>query len=146
MVFKAPNLNEKEVQYFYNLLFILERVAEFKGFNISRIPPEIKKSIKLNPNFVENSKIPKPSERNTINYWGKSNHSKYLLKHIRNSFAHGLLKSKGDTFYFLDVPPGKEGETNLEDVASMIGSMDKDLFYKMMEAVLNTNLEIKKIL
>jgi len=146
MVFKAPNLNEKEVQYFYNLLYILERVAKYKGFNISRIPSEIKKSIHLAPNYMENSKIPKPSERNTINYWGKSNHSKYLLKHIRNSFAHGLLESKGDTFYFLDIPSGKENEKNLEDVASMIGFMDKDVFYKMMEAVLNTNLKIKNLL
>ena len=139
---KNINLNEKEVQYFYNLLYILERVTKYKGFNISHIPLEIKKTINLNPNYLENSKIPIPSDRNTINYWGKSNHSKYLLKHIRNSFAHGLLESRGDSFFFLDIPPGKENEKNLEDVASMIGSMDKDVFYKMMEAVLNTNLKI----
>lgn len=146
MVFKAPNLNEKEVQYFYNLLYILERVAKYKGFNISRIPSNIKNSINLNPNYLENSTIPKPSDRNAISYWGKSNNSKYLLKHIRNSFAHGLLESRGNAFYFLDVPPGKENEENLEEVASMIGSMDKDMFYMMMQAILKTNLKIKDLL
>ena len=50
------------------------------------------------------------------------------------------------TFYFLDIPPGKENEESLEDVASMIGSMDKDVFYKMMDALLNTNLKIKELI
>ena len=142
---KAPNLSEDEVQYFYNLLYLLERITHYKGFNISRMDSTVRNSIKLNPNFLETEVVPKPFVKDSINYAGRSNHTKYLLKHIRNSFAHGLLESKGDDFYLLDIPRGKGNENNLEEVASMIGIISKATFYKMIEAILNTNPLTKNV-
>lgn len=136
---KAPNLSEAEVQYFYNLLYLLERVTKYKGFNISRMDSTVRKAINLNSNYLETESIPKPSGNNSINYAGKYGKAKYLFKHIRNSFAHGLLESRGNEFYLLDVPKGKENEKDLEKYATMIGSMDKTVFYEMVKAILNTN-------
>lgn len=99
----------------------------------------IKNSIELNPNFLDTDEVPKPTNNNSINYKGKSNHTKCFLKHIRNSFAHGLLESKGNDFYIIDIPKGKENEKDIEKVASMIGVISKDVFYKLIEALLNTN-------
>ena len=143
---KAPNLSKNEVQYFYYLLYILERVTKYKGFNISRTDAKVRNLVDLNPNYTDKESVPKPSNKNAINYRGKSNHSRYLLKHIRNSFAHGLLESRGDDFYFLDIPPGKENESNLEAVASMIGTVNKEVFYELIEAIFNTNKLTKSVL
>lgn len=142
---KAPNLNEKEIQYFYGLLYILERVTKYQGFNISHMKANVRNRIDLNPNYLEKDIVPKPSTGNAINYTGKYNNSKYFLKHIRNSFAHGLLESRGKDFYFLDIPPGKENETDLESVASMIGTMNKKLFYEVIEAILKTNKQTRNL-
>jgi hypothetical protein len=139
---KASNLSENEVLYFYNLLFLLERTTNYEGFNIQRIDPLIKKAIRLNSDFGKNDVVIKPNKKNSMNFRGKSQKTKHLLKHIRNSFAHGLLESRNNDFYFLDVPSGKEKEKDKEKVASMIGLMDKATFYKMIKSILNTNSKI----
>jgi len=69
----------------------------------------------------------------------KAKKTKHLLKHIRNSFAHGFLESRGNDFYILDVPTSKTKELNKEKNASMIGTMNKITFYKLIKAILNTN-------
>ena len=108
--------------------------------------PNVRKTITLNPNHLESQEVPQPLSSNSINYRGKSNHSKYLLKHIRNSFAHGLIESRGNDFYLLDIPPGKENEKDFEKVASMIGIMNKNTFYEMIKAILATNPLTKNML
>lgn len=142
---RAPNLSENEVQYFYNLLYLLERETLYRGFNIQRIDSTIRKKVVLNSNFGKYESVLKPQDKNVLNYRGKSGKTEYLLKHIRNSFAHGLLESRGNDFYFLDVPSGKRTRKDLETFASMIGTMSKDTFYKMIHAVLKTNSLTKGI-
>ena len=66
------------------------------------------------------------------------------MKHIRNSFAHGLLGSCGNDFYLLDIPSNKVGEGSLEANASMLGIMSKQTFYKMIKALLGTNPILNK--
>ena len=129
---QAPNLSEEEVKYFYGLLYLLERKTYYKGFNIQRIDSKIGKAFVLNSNYGKYDSIPKPKGKNILNYMGKSGKTKYLLKHIRNSFAHGLLESRGNDFYILDVPPGKISQRDLEKNASMIGLIEKDVFYKII--------------
>jgi hypothetical protein len=136
---QAPNLSEDEVKYFYGLLYLLERKTYYEGFNIQRIDTEVRKIIKLNSNFGKNDYVPKPKEKNVLNFKGKSKKTKHLLKHIRNSFAHGFLESRGNDFYILDVPTSKTKELNKEKNASMIGTMNKITFYKLIKAILNTN-------
>lgn len=142
---KAPNLSEKEILYFYNLLYLLERDTKFEGFNIQRIDSNVKKTVNLNSDFGKDDIVPKPLIENAFNFKGKNKKTKSLLKHIRNSFAHGLLESRGNDFYLLDIPSGKENEKDLESVASMIGTMNKSIFYKMIEAILYTNPLTKNI-
>ncbi len=136
---KAPNLSETEIQYFSNLLYILERDTKFEGFNIQRMKSKVTKSIRLNGDYGADEYVPKPSKKNGLNFRGKHKKTYHLLKHIRNSFAHGLLESRGENFYILDVPQNKVKENDLEKVASMIGLMSKQTFYKMIKALLNTN-------
>lgn len=136
---QAPNLNADEVQYFYNLLYLLERKTHYKGFNIQRIDSKIRKTVVLNSNFGKNESVPKPIDKNILNYRGKSGKTEYLLKHIRNSFAHGLLESRTDDFYILDVPPGKKSQRDLEKNASMIGLVEKDVFYKLIKSLVIKN-------
>lgn len=138
----APNLSEEEVKYFYGLLYLLERETYYKGFNIQRIDSKISKTFVLNSNYGKDDFVPKPKARNVLNYMGKSGKTKCLLKHIRNSFAHGLLESRGDNFYILDVPPGKITQCDLEKSASMIGLIEKDVFYKMIKELINKNQNI----
>lgn len=142
---QAPNLSEEEVKYFYGLLYLLERKTYYKGFNIQRIDSKISKTFVLNSNYGKNDLVPKPKDKNVLNYRGKSRKTEYLLKHIRNSFAHGLLESRGNEFYILDVPPGKRTGNKMEKYASMIGTMEKDIFYKMINELLDKNKLIKKI-
>lgn len=142
---QAPNLSEEEVKYFYGLLYLLERKTFYKGFNIQRIDSKIGKTFVLNSNYGKDDFVPKPKGKNVLNYRGRSGKTEYLLKHIRNSFAHGLLESRGNDFYFLDVPSGKRTRKDLENFASMIGTMSKDTFYKMIHAVLKTNSLTKGI-
>lgn len=139
---QAPNLSEEEVKYFYGLLYLLERKTYYKGFNIQRIDSKIGKAFVLNSNYGKYDSIPKPKGKNILNYMGKSGKTKYLLKHIRNSFAHGLLESRGNDFYILDVPPGKISQRDLEKNASMIGLIEKDVFYKMIKELINKNQNI----
>lgn len=141
---RAPNLSENEVQYFYNLLYLLERETLYRGFNIQRIDSTIRKKVVLNSNFGKYESVLKPQDKNVLNYRGKSGKTEYLLKHIRNSFAHGLLESRNNDFYILDVPPGKITQHNLEKNASMIGLIEKDVFYKMIKELVNKNQNIRK--
>lgn len=140
---QAPNLSEEEVKYFYSLLYLLERKTYYKGFNIQRIDSKIGKTFVLNSNYGKYDSIPKPKGKNILNYMGKNGKTEYLLKHIRNSFAHGLLESRGNDFYFLDVPSGKRTRKDLENYASMIGTMEKVIFYKMINELLDKNQLIK---
>ena len=136
---KAPNLSETEIQYFYNLLYILERKTKYEGFNIQKMKSKVTKSIRLNGDYRTDEYVPKPYKKNGLNFRGKHKKTYHLLKHIRNSFAHGLLESRGNDFYILDVPPSNVKDADLERVASMIGIMSKQTFYKMIKALLNTN-------
>lgn len=140
---QAPNLSEEEVKYFYGLLYLLERKTYYKGFNIQRIDSKIGKTFVLNSNYGKCDSIPKPKGKNILNYMGKSGKTECLLKHIRNSFAHGLLESRGNDFYFLDVPSGKRTGEKLENFASMIGTMEKGTFYKMIDELIDKNKLIK---
>lgn len=140
---KAPNLSETEIQYFYNLLYILERKTKYEGFNIQKMKSKVTKSIRLNGDYRTDEYVPKPSKKNGLNFRGKHKKTYHLLKHIRNSFAHGLLESRGNDFYILDVPPGNVKDADLERVASMIGIMSKQTFYRMIKALLNTNPSTK---
>lgn len=136
---KAPNLNEDEIKFFYNLLYLLERRTRYKGFNIQLVDPKIKKTIILNSDFGKNEFVPKPLGNNILNFRGKSGKTMQLLKHIRNSFAHGLLESRGNLFYILDVPKGEKFQKDLEANASMIGTVEKNMFYGMIEELINKN-------
>ena len=141
----ASNLSEKDIVYFYNLLYLLEVVTKYEGFNVQRIDPNVKKTICFNSNYGKGEYAPKPSKKNILNFRGKHQKSKHLLKHIRNSFAHGLLESRGSDFYILDIPPGKEKVADKEHFATMIGIINKAKFYKMIKAILNTNPLINTI-
>lgn len=132
---KASNLEDNEVLYFYNLLYILERETQYDGFNIQRIDKNLKRTVHLNSDFIKDRSIPKPSVKNTINFRGRRQKTKQFLKHIRNSFAHGLIESRGNAFYFLDMPSGK----NPEKDATMQGCMSKITFYKLMKAIVKTH-------
>lgn len=136
---KAPNLSESEIEYFYGLLYLLERKTKYEGFNIQKMKSKVTKSIRLNGDYGADEYVPKPTKKNGLNFRGKHKKTYHLLKHIRNSFAHGLLESRGENFYILDVPSNRIKEPNLEKVASMIGVMSKQTFYKMIKALLNTN-------
>lgn len=142
---KAPNLSESEIQYFYNLLYILERETKYEGFNIQKIKPSTKKMIQLNGDFGKDVSVTKPNKKNVLNFRGKNKKTKHLLKHIRNSFAHGLIESRGNYFYLLDLPSENIPEQFREKYANMIGIMSKNVFYKMIKAVLNTNPLTKKL-
>lgn len=136
---KASNLSENEILYFYNLLYTLERVTKYEGFNIQKIKSSTKKIIRLNGEFGQNDQIPKPNKKNCLNFKGKKKKTIHLLKHIRNSFAHGLIEGRGNDFFLLDLPHGKIPEEDKEKYATMIGTMSKNTFYKMIKAILNTN-------
>jgi hypothetical protein len=67
------------------------------------------------------------------------------LKHIRNSFAHGFIESRGNEFYFLDVPKKYNDKKNMEEHATMLGTMDKKLFYEMINDLLDGNSELTSL-
>lgn len=126
-----PKLEANDIVFFYNLLFRMERNSHYKGYNIQKIPLEIKKAIILNGNFGKNDTVPHPHKKNMMNFTGKRKKTEHLLRHIRNSFAHGFTVRKGETFVFHDQIRGK---------TTMEGNIDVVLFYKLIKSIEATRL------
>ena len=56
----------------------------------------------------------------------------HLLRHLRNSIAHGRVSKKGNTTYLL------EDKSADENTVKMMGEIDSKLFFKLIDFLKNT--------
>lgn len=131
------NLTQKEIARFYDYLCDFEsRIKkdygrfDFEDQNFQRfcktnnITPKCKKSKNQKDNsfwfFTQQDKKTKINDS-----------AHHLLRHIRNSFAHGLIKKAGKDFVFNDYNSTITRQT-------MGGRMRTDLFWSFLEALIST--------
>lgn len=140
---KANNINNlsvNDIEKFYNYLcdFEINHKASYGHFDFYDSQFQ---------NFCDTNKIKQKGrnykgkqDKNNGTLWFTANQDKkskindvghHLLRHIRNSFAHGLVKKKGQFYYFEDFSPNKTSQT-------MGGRMRCDLFWPFLEKLIST--------
>ena len=119
----------KEIECFYNILSQYESETNHKGYNYSRIDKTLQAKINLE---IKKSPITNPKEKNTIYYTGSLKAADFL-RHVRNAFAHCNIISDDNsmTYFFYDEYKG---------LCTMIGSMNKTLFKKLIKELKDTRL------
>lgn len=136
MAKSKSNLTQKEIAQFYD--YLCEYEANIKK-DYGRFHFDA-------PNFQQFCKTNniKPKGKNTKNqkdnsFWFSTHQDKgrkvndiahHLLRHIRNSFAHGLIKKAGENFVFEDY--------NTMTRQTMGGRMKKDLFWSFLKTLILT--------
>lgn len=120
--------NEKEILFFYDVLSKYESDRNNNlGYDYSKVDNNLKSKITLNH---KQSPVEEPTTDNTLVYSGSSK-AKELLHHVRNAFAHCNIISDDtkNTFSFYDEHNG---------TCNMIGSMDKTIFFNLIEEIIKT--------
>ena len=139
---KANNINNlsvNDIEKFYNYLcdFEINHKSSYGHFNF--YDSQFQEFCKTN-NIISKGKRGKVNKnKNNGSLWFKSKQDKnkvndvghHLLKHIRNSIAHGLVKKKGQFYYFEDYSLNKTFQT-------MGGRMRYDLFWPFLDNLLST--------
>jgi hypothetical protein len=140
---KAKNVNNLSVSdiiKLYNYLcdFELNHKGSSGHFNFNDSP--FQNFCKTN-NIIPKGKNYKKERQNKSNgylwFQSKQDENKIndvgynLLKHIRNSIAHGLIKKKGQFYYLEDYNPKAASQT-------MGGRMRCDLFWPFLEKLIST--------
>lgn len=102
-------LSDKEVLYFYNLLFRYEtKISKApKGYNYHR--KEVGKFFRKNAIKLEyrTKKIQVHNEKNTIYFTSHTSICVDFIRHVRNAFAHGLLSKEKNIYIIQDLDKGK---------------------------------------
>lgn len=133
------NLSVNDIEKFYNYLCDFEinhkwsaghfdfYDSQFQNFcNTNNITPK-ERNYKGKKHTNNGSlRFTSKQDKNKINDVGHN-----LLKHIRNSIAHGLVKKKGRFYYFEDFSTNKTSQT-------MSGRMRCDLFWPFLEKLIST--------
>lgn len=133
------NLSVNDIEKFYNYLcdFEINHKASYGHFDFydSQFQNFCNKN-NINP---KGKRDKENKNKNNGNLWFKSNQDKnkvndighHLLRHIRNSIAHGLVKKKGQFYHFEDFSPNKASQT-------MGGRIRCDLFWPFLENLIST--------
>lgn len=133
------NLSVSDIENFYNFLCDFEinhkgsvghfdfYDSQFQNFcNANNINPKGRRD-KENKNKNNGSIwFTSKQDKNKINDVGYN-----LLKHFRNSIAHGLVKKKGQFYYFEDYSQNKASQT-------MGGRMRSDIFWSFVDELIKT--------
>lgn len=133
------NLSVSDIEKFYNYLCDFEinhkgssghfdfYDNQFQNFcNTNNINPKGRRD-KENKNKNNGSIwFASKQDKNKINDVGYN-----LLKHLRNSIAHGLVKKKGQFYYFEDYSLNKASQT-------MGGRMRSDIFWSFVDELIKT--------
>lgn len=133
------NLSVSDIEKFYNYLCDFEinhkgsaghfdfYDSQFQNFcNTNNINPKGRRD-KENKNKNNGSIwFASKQDKNKINDVGYN-----LLKHLRNSIAHGLVKKKGQFYYFEDYSLNKASQT-------MGGRMRSDIFWSFVDELIKT--------
>ena len=126
------SLNDSEVKYLYKMLFYLsniEKTGESKGFDVrdKKLNQFLKSEcIKLD---YKNTPI-KHFEKNTIIFKKGDSACFYLLKHIRNAFAHGRLTKIKNQYEIVDFYKGKMTAYGLFSPSKLFNLVDKIIEYR----------------
>ena len=133
------NLSVNDIEKFYNYLcdFELNHKESYGHFNF--YDSQFQEFCKTN-NIISKGKRGKVNKNNnngSIWFKSKQNENKvndvghHLLRHVRNSIAHGLIKKKGQFYYFEDYSTNKTSQT-------MGGRMRSDLFWPFLNELIKT--------
>ncbi len=99
--FNKYTLSDKEVNYFYKLLFRYEKEIKNnpKGFDFRKNSKFLKsKSIKLD----YRNPVVEHTEKNKIIFSQYKSVCACFIRHIRNAFAHGLIIKDKNTYTIID--------------------------------------------
>lgn len=139
------NLSEGDINDFYNYLcdFELNHRKDYGRFDYD--DSQFVKFCKDNNITKKGCNSSKRSNKNNDFFWftarkrkedkedkeGVNDFGYHLLKHIRNSIAHGLVRKRGKYFLFEDYSLNKTSQT-------MGGKMRKDLFWSFVGELIKT--------
>ena len=119
-------IKDEELPFFYNILYRYE-AEERKGLNYQFVEKELRSVVNLQ---YKQKDVSGPISPNTIRYSGGCV-SVDLLRHVRNAFAHGNIRSDDskNIYSFYDEWHGQ---------CNMKGIMNKDVFRKLINAIFET--------
>lgn len=124
-------LSEKEISYFYNLLFRYEQeyCQNPNGFDIRRADVFIKNNhitLVYNNKKKKSFVIKDHNKTNTIMFkHTKNSVPMSLIYHVRNAFAHGQIIDKGTNYVLYDIYGKKDNYT-------MYGVIRKELLQNLI--------------
>lgn len=131
------NLSNKEILCFYDLLYRFEHSIKRNptGYKINRT--EVNAFIKKNSIVLDTkSKVVVHFDKNRILYSCSNKKQVYeFIRHIRNSFAHGLISKIENYFIIQDINP--------KGVVNMYGIIDSNLLFPLIGVLENTKKQIQ---
>lgn len=105
VVYRQNNLSDKEVLYFYNLLFRYETqiCKDPKGYRYHK--KEVEKFLRKHAIQLEykTKNIQMHNEKNTIYFTYNTSICVDFIRHVRNAFAHGLLSKEKNNYIIQDL-------------------------------------------
>ena len=124
-------LNNQEIKYLYELLFYLsdlQKTGKTSGFYIDN--KELKKFLKEKSIALDYKTQPVMHyDKNRIIFTKGSSACYFLLKHIRNAFAHGGLTREKNVFVIEDKYQGK---------VTAYGRINHKLLFLLIDKIVRT--------
>lgn len=133
-------LSKDEIAYFYELLYKYEHESH-AGYQDAKVMEKIGADIALDDNHREVDNIAN-AIRNTLQFTPYRNNKCWaILRHVRNAMAHGNIQSvDGDTSFLIQ----DYSDHSKRQVCNMLALIEKDKFYKLIEAVNETRNNKRK--
>ena len=123
-------LADNEILYFYKLLFKYEKIIskDPKGFRYNKI----KKFLKTHSiNLDYTSPVTEHTDKNKVVFTQYTSVCACFIRHIRNAFAHGLIRKERNVYTIIDYDKKRKKQT-------MYGRINKELLPKLIEEMENT--------
>ena len=135
MELERNKLSDKEILFFYNLLYDYEHDESHAGYKPNDFLEELGHLVNVNDNYDKKANITK-FEENTMDFTPYNNNICWaILFHIRNSIAHGNLYSSSDDKSFLIFD---YSDREKRSRCSMSGMVEKTKLYKLLDIIKKT--------
>ncbi len=123
-------LADKEIIYFYKLLFRYEKVISKnpKGFRYYKIENFLEKH---SINLDYKNPVKEHFEKNKIIFKQRDSICVCFIRHVRNAFAHGLITKEKNIYTIIDYDKKK---------LTMYGRINKELLSELIKEMENTRI------
>ncbi len=140
MYAECTNLSEKEVKFFYDLLYKYEH-GSHAGYQDGKVLEEIQGVIELDDNYNKECNITRKAI-NEIKFAPYRNNKCWAIQyHIRNAFAHGNIKSvDNDTAFLIQDFSDK----SKREKCNMLCYIEKGNLYTLIRIMEETRIRPKK--